>query len=48
VDWQLIYVKERDAIPMTGDFVYEESARLRGLEEPPQWHLDPALKEAAE
>lgn len=48
VNWQLIYVKERDAIPMTGDFVYEESARLRGLEEPPQWHLDPALKEAAE
>jgi cyclopropane-fatty-acyl-phospholipid synthase len=48
VNWQLIYVKERDAIPMTGDFVYEESARLRDLEEPPQWHLDPALKEAAE
>jgi len=48
VNWQLIYVKDRAAIPMTGEFVYEESARLRALEEPPQWHLDPALKEAAE
>lgn len=48
VNWQLQYVKNRDAIPMTGDYVYEESARLRSIEEPPVWHLDPALKEAAE
>ncbi len=48
VNWQLIYVKDREAIPMTGEFVFEESERLRALEEPPQWHLDPALKEAAE
>ena len=33
---------------MTRDFMYEESERLRGLEEPPRWHLDPALKQAAE
>lgn len=48
VNWQILYVKERDAIPMTRDYMYEESERLRGLEEPPAWHLDPALKEAAE
>ncbi len=48
VNWQLIYVKDREAIPMTGEFVYEESARLRALEEPPRWHLDPALQQAAE
>jgi cyclopropane-fatty-acyl-phospholipid synthase len=39
VNWQLQYVKRRDAIPMTRDYMYEESARLRGLEEPPEWHL---------
>jgi cyclopropane-fatty-acyl-phospholipid synthase len=38
VNWQLQYVKRRDAIPMTRDYMYEESARLRGLEEAPQWH----------
>lgn len=48
VNWQLIYVKDRKAIPMTGEFVYEESARLRALEEPPVWHLAQPLKEAAE
>jgi len=48
VNWQIQYVKDRAAIPMTGDYVYEESARLRAAEEPPVWHLDPALKEAAE
>ncbi|RJY08886.1 SAM-dependent methyltransferase [Aurantiacibacter aquimixticola] len=48
VNWQILYVKDREAIPMTRDYMYEESERLRGLEEPPSWHLDPALKEAAE
>ena len=48
VNWQLIYVKDRNAIPMTRDWIVEESARLRGLEEPPVWHLDPGLREAAE
>ena len=48
VNWQLIYVKDRNAIPMTRDWIVEESARLRGLEEPPAWHLDPGLREAAE
>jgi cyclopropane-fatty-acyl-phospholipid synthase len=42
VNWQLVYVKDRAAIPMTGDYVYEESARLRALEEAPVWHLQAA------
>ena len=48
VNWQLQYVKDRAAIPMTREYIDEESARLRALEEPPEWHLDPALREAAE
>ena len=39
VNWQIQYVKRRDALPMTRDYMYEEEERLRGLEEPPQWHL---------
>ena len=39
VNWQLQYLKHRDAIPMTREFMDAEEARLRGLEEPPQWHL---------
>lgn len=48
VNWQIQYVKDRAAIPMTGDYVYEESRRLRESEQPPKWHLDPALEQAAE
>ncbi|MCX7675982.1 MAG: cyclopropane-fatty-acyl-phospholipid synthase family protein, partial [Alteraurantiacibacter sp.] len=48
VNWQIQYVKDRAAIPMTGEYIYEESARLRAAEEPPVWHLDPGLKQAAE
>lgn len=48
VNWQLLYVKDREAIPMTREWIEAESARLRAAEEPPAWHLDPALKEAAE
>jgi cyclopropane-fatty-acyl-phospholipid synthase len=39
VNYQLQYVKRRDAIPMTRDYMYEESQRLRESEEPPEWHL---------
>jgi cyclopropane-fatty-acyl-phospholipid synthase len=39
VNWQLQYVKRRDALPMTRDFMFEEEARLREAEEAPQWHL---------
>jgi cyclopropane-fatty-acyl-phospholipid synthase len=39
VNWQVQYVKRRDALPMTRDFMYEEERRLRAAERPPQWHL---------
>ena len=29
VNWQLQYVKRRDAIPMTRDYMFEEERRLR-------------------
>ena len=48
VNWQIVYVKDRDAIPMTRDFMFEESARLRASDTAPAWHLNPALREAAE
>jgi cyclopropane-fatty-acyl-phospholipid synthase len=39
VNYQLQYVKRRDAIPMTRDYMYEESQRLRESEEPPTWRF---------
>ena len=39
VNWQVQFVKRRDAIPMTRDYMYEESARLRGSDTAPEWHL---------
>ncbi len=48
VNWQIVYVKDRGAIPMTRDFMAVESARLRDLDTAPQWHLDPKVREAAE
>ena len=44
VNWQLIYVKDRAAIPMTREFIHEESARLRESEDPPAWHLAQAAE----
>jgi cyclopropane-fatty-acyl-phospholipid synthase len=48
VNWQVQYVKDRSALPMTRDYIVEESARLRGADTAPAWHLDPDLREAAE
>jgi len=48
VNWQVVYVKDREALPMTRDFMFEESKRLRASDTPPAWHLDPALREVAE
>ena len=50
VNWQIQYVKDREAIPMTREYLEAESARLRAADEGnvPHWHLDPALREAAE
>ncbi len=44
VNWQLQYVKRRDAIPMTRDYMFEEESRLWSLEEPPEWHLSRAAE----
>jgi cyclopropane-fatty-acyl-phospholipid synthase len=39
VNWQVQYVRRRDAIPMTRDYMYEEERRLRTLDQAPEWHL---------
>jgi cyclopropane-fatty-acyl-phospholipid synthase len=44
VNWQLVYVKDRAAIPMTRDFMHEESARLRDNDTAPSWHLAEAAE----
>ena len=44
VNWQLQYVKQRDAIPMTWDYMFEEERRLHALEEAPEWHLSRAAE----
>jgi cyclopropane-fatty-acyl-phospholipid synthase len=44
VNWQLQYVKRRDAIPMTRDYMYEESERLRASDEAPEWRLRTAAE----
>ena len=44
VNWQLQYVKRRDAIPMTWDYMYEEERRLHTLDEAPEWHLSRAAE----
>ena len=44
VNWQLQYVKRRDAVPMVRDYLFEEELRLRTAEEAPQWHLSQAAE----
>ncbi|MDP8993638.1 MAG: cyclopropane-fatty-acyl-phospholipid synthase family protein [Pseudomonadota bacterium] len=39
VNWQVQYLRRRDAVPIVRDYMVEEEARLRASEEPPQWHL---------
>lgn len=50
VNWQLVYVKDRNAIPMTREWIERESARLRAADEDnvPEWHLAQEAREAAE
>ena len=48
VNWQLQYVKDRNAIPMTREYIDEESSRLRSVGEIPRWRFDPEVREAAE
>ena len=44
VNWQIQYLKRRDAIPMTWDYMFEEERRLHGLEQAPEWHLSRAAE----
>lgn len=48
VNWQVQYVKDRTAIPMTREWIMEESARLRAADadKVPEWRF--AQREAAE
>jgi cyclopropane-fatty-acyl-phospholipid synthase len=48
VNWQIQYVKDRTAIPMTRDYMHDESARLRSVSPVPEWHLAMGLAQAAE
>ncbi|MDT9599454.1 cyclopropane-fatty-acyl-phospholipid synthase family protein [Sphingosinicella rhizophila] len=44
VNWQLQYVRRRDAIPMTRDFMFEEERRLFEAEQAPEWHIKAAAE----
>lgn len=44
VNWQVQYVKDRNAIPMTRDYIEVEEERLRGADEAPAWHLATAAE----
>ena len=39
VNYQVQYMRSRDAAPITRDYMFDEEKRLRTLEQPPQWHL---------
>jgi cyclopropane-fatty-acyl-phospholipid synthase len=43
-NFQIQYLKSRQSAPITRDYMFEEEARLRALEEPPKWHLDVAAE----
>jgi cyclopropane-fatty-acyl-phospholipid synthase len=44
VNWQLQYVKRRDAVPMVRDYLWEEELRLRKADVAPEWHLAQAAE----
>jgi len=44
VNWQVQYLKRRDAIPITRDAMFEEEKRLLALDEAPEWHLRAAAQ----
>ncbi len=48
VNWQLVYVKDRTAIPMTREYMEEESAKLRERGVIPEWRYGDTMREAAE
>jgi cyclopropane-fatty-acyl-phospholipid synthase len=48
VNWQLQYMKRRDAVPMTRDYMYEEEARLRAIDGEYREEYAPGVQLAAE
>ena len=44
VNWQLQYLKRRDAIPMTRDYMIDEERRLRAREDAPRWRFATAAE----
>ena len=44
VNWQLQYLRRRDAVPMTRDYMVDEERRLSTLETPPRWRLATAAE----
>ena len=44
VNYQVQYLKSRQAAPITRDYMFEEEERLRELELPPKWHLAQAAE----
>jgi len=38
VNWQLQYVKRREAVPMVRDYLFDEEQRLRAAHMAPEWH----------
>ena len=43
-NFQVQYMKSREAAPIIRDYMFAEEERLRGLEEAPRWHLDQAAE----
>jgi cyclopropane-fatty-acyl-phospholipid synthase len=48
VNFHIQSVKRRNAVPMTRDYIQQETARLAALDDAPVWHLDERESEAAE
>jgi cyclopropane-fatty-acyl-phospholipid synthase len=48
VNWQVQYLKRRDAVPMTRDYMYEEEARLRAADGEYREEYAPGVQLAAE
>jgi cyclopropane-fatty-acyl-phospholipid synthase len=44
VNYQIQYMKRRDAVPMARDYMFEEELRLRNAEQAPEWHIATAAQ----
>ena len=43
-NFQVQYLSAATPSPITRDYMFEEEQRLRGLEQPPKWHLGQAAE----